>query len=173
VVDLQQVSLITARNSLNKPITNYADDSRVNLLIGDPHASIYVSQAINLETPATSLEVIISAYRDESADFRVLYRLYGPNSNNSTEPTWELFPGYTNLLDTTGDGVGNRIIDPSKNNGLPNARVRGSNIGEVLEYGYHVDDLSEFSGFQLKIVFSGTNEARPPLFTDIRAIALA
>ena len=173
VVDLQQVSLITARNSLNKPITNYADDSRVNLLIGDPHASIYVSQVINLETPATSLEVIISAYRDESADFRVLYRLYGPNSNNSTEPTWELFPGYTNLLDTTGDGVGNRIIDPSKNNGLPNARVRGSNIGEVLEYGYHVDDLSEFSGFQLKIVFSGTNEARPPLFTDIRAIALA
>ncbi|AIX23311.1 virion structural protein [Synechococcus phage ACG-2014f] len=173
VVDLQQVSLITSRNSLNKPITNYADDSRVNLLVGDPHASIYVSQVINLETPATSLEVIISAYRDVSADFRVLYRLYGPNSNNSTEPTWELFPGYTNMLDTTGDGVGNRIIDPSKNNGLPNARVRDSNIGEVLEYGYHVDELSEFSGFQLKIVFSGTNEARPPLFTDIRAIALA
>ena len=173
VVDLQQVSLITSRNSLNRPITDYADDPRVNLLVGDPHASIYVSQVINLETPATSLEVIISAYRDETADFRVLYRLYGPNSNNSTAPTWELFPGYTNLLDTNGDGVGNKIIDPSKNNGLPNARVRGSNVGEILEYGYHVDDLSEFSGFQLKVVFSGTNEARPPFFNDIRAIALA
>ena len=173
IIDLQSASVIVSRNSLNNPITNYADDPRVNLLVGDPHASIYCSSRINLDTPATSLEVIISAYRDETADFRVLYRLYGPNSNNSTEPTWELFPGYTNMLDTTGDGVGNKIVDPSKNNGLPNARVRASAVGEVLEYSYHVDDLSEFSGFQLKVVFSGTNEARPPFFTDIRAIALA
>ena len=172
VVDLQQVSVITSRSSLNRPITDYADDPRVNLLVGDPHSSIYVSKVVNLETPATSLEVIISAYRDESADFRVLYRLFGPSSGNSTEPTWELYPGYTNMLDTTGNGVGDRTIDPSKNNGLPNAEVRGSNIGEVLEYGYKVDDLSEFSGFQIKIVFSGTNEARPPFFTDLRAIAL-
>lgn len=173
VIDLQQCNVITARNSLNNPVRNYADDPRVNLLIGDPHASIYISEVINLETPATSLELIISAYRDETADFRVLYRLYGPNSNNSTEPTWELFPGYTNMLDTTGDGVGNVIVDLSKNNGLPNARVRASAIDEVLEYGYHVDDLSEFSGFQLKVVFSGTNESRAPRFTDLRAIALA
>ena len=78
MVDLQQVSLIISRNSLNRPVTNYADDPRVNLLVGDPHASIYVSERINLETPATSLEVLTGAYRDESIDFRVLYRLFGP-----------------------------------------------------------------------------------------------
>ena len=77
--------MIVARNTLNNPISNYADDARVNLVIGDPHSSIYISQVVNLENPASSLEVIISAYRDETADFRLLYRLFGSNSRNSTE----------------------------------------------------------------------------------------
>ena len=126
-----------------------------------------------MSNPSTSLKVILSAYRDESADFRVLYRLYGPNSQGSTEPTWELFPGYDNMIDTDGDGFGDQVVDPSKNNGLPNKKVRASAFNEVLEYEYEVDNLAEFSGFQIKIVMSGTNEGRSPFFRDIRAIALA
>ncbi|NBP59425.1 hypothetical protein EBU71_23285, partial [bacterium] len=62
-------------NRLNAPIANYADDNRVNNIIFDPHAAIYVSNTVNLKQPATSLKVIVSAYRHSSADFRVLYSL--------------------------------------------------------------------------------------------------
>ena len=173
VIDMKQANAVLSRSALNKPIQNYATDGRVNRVVGDPHASIYISKRVDLTNPATSLQVIASAYRDESADFRVLYRLFGPSSPGSTEPTWVLFPGYDNMLDTDGDGVGDTVVDPSDNNGRPNAEVRGSAFGEILEYKFDIDDLPEFSGFQIKIVFSGTNEARSPLLSDIRAIALA
>ena len=173
VIDINQTNAIIARGALNDPIDNYADDARVNRIVGDPHSSIYISQKVDLTNPATSLQVILSAYRDATSDFRVLYRLYGPNTPGSTEPTWVLYPGYDNMLDTDGDGFGDQIIDPSKNNGRPNSEVRPSALNEVLEYRYEVDELPEFSGFQIKIVFSGTNEARAPFVRDIRAIALA
>ena len=173
VIDLNQTNAIIGRASLNNPVSNYADDPRVKQLVGDPHSSIYISKRVDLANPATSLKVLLSAYRDETADFRVLYRLFGADTQGSTEPTWELFPGYTNLLDTTGDGFGDIVIDPSKNNGLPNKRVRSSALLEVLEYNYEVNDLPEFQGFQLKIVFSGTDETRNPFIQDLRAIALA
>ena len=178
VLDITQATVFSARSALNNPITNYADDPRTNQLVGDPHTSIYISQKVDLDNPATSLKVILSAYRDETADFRVCYRLFGADAQGSTEPSWVLFPGYDNLLDTTGNGIGNKIIDPSKFNGLPNKKVRASRlIGptgfEDLEYLYDIDSLPEFSSFQIKIVFSGTNEARPPSLNDIRAIALA
>lgn len=173
MLDITQANLILARSALNKPVSNYADDSRVNASVGDPHSSCYISQVISLENPSTSLKVILSAYRDSSADIRVLYRLYGPNTPGSTEPTWELFPGYNNMIDTDGDGIGDQIIDASKNNGLPNREVRSSAAQEVLEYSYEVTDIPEFSGFQIKVDFSGTNEARAPFLRDIRAIALA
>ena len=173
VIDMSQANVVLSRSALNKPISNYADDGRVNQIVGDPHSSIYISQKINLTNPSTGLKILLSAFRDESADFRVLYRLYGPNTQGSTEPTWELFPGYSNMIDTDGDGFGDVIVDPSKNNGLPNKQVRPSAFNEVLEYQYEVSDLAEFSGFQIKIVLSGTNEARSPFFRDIRAIALA
>ena len=178
VIDINQAALITQRNSLNKPITDYATDPRVNQVVGDPHASAYISQRVNITNPATSLKIVLSAYRNESADFRVLYRLFAADTQGSTEPSWVLFPGYNNMLDTDGDGFGDQVIDPSKNNGLPNKEVRGSRRGpdgfrEQLEYTYEIDDLPEFSGFQVKIVFSGTNEAEAPFIYDIRGIALA
>ncbi|AOV62054.1 virulence-associated structural protein [Synechococcus phage S-CAM7] len=177
-LDINQATVFSARSALNNPVSNYADDPRTNQLLGDPHTSIYISQKVDLDNPATSLKVILTAYRDETADFRVCYRLFGADTQGSTEPSWVLFPGYDNLLDTTGNGIGDKIIDVSKFSGLPNKKVRASRlIGpsgfEDLEYLYEIDSLPEFSAFQLKIVFSGTNEARPPSLNDIRAIALA
>ena len=166
VIDLSQTNAIVARAALNNPVRNYATDPSVNLVVGDPHSSIYISKRVDLANPATSLKVLLSAYRDASADFRVLYRLFGASSQGSTEPTWELFPGYDNI-------VNGEVVDFSKNSGLPNKRVKSSAVLEVLEYGYEVDQLPEFQGFQIKIVFSGTNEARAPFIQDIRGIALA
>ena len=69
-------SIIYIRNRLNKPIDDYALDARVKLNSNDPHAGVYISNLVDLKQPATSLQVIISAQKSESADFRVLYKLF-------------------------------------------------------------------------------------------------
>ena len=115
---------------------------------------------------------ILISYRHPSADFRVLYQLFREDGAE-TELSYELFPGFDNLRDTDGDGFGDTIIDSSKNSGRADAFVPGSNIDEFREYQFSVDDLDEFTGFKVKIVCSGTNEAFAPRFKYFRAIALA
>jgi len=44
---------------------------------------------------------------------------------------------------------------------------------EFKEYQFSVDNLEEFTGYKIKIVMSGTNEAKAPAFKDLRTIALA
>ncbi len=152
------------RNRINKPVTNYALDSRVNELIGDPHSSVYITKKISLSNPATSLKVILSAYRHSSADFRVLYQLYKSDSSE-VEQSFELFPGYDNLN-------GQTVINPANNNGRPDTFVRSSKEGEFLDYEFTADDLGEFNAFKIKIEMSGTNEAEVVRIRDFRTIAL-
>jgi hypothetical protein len=152
----------------NKPVTNYITDSRVNTLDQDPHAAVYYSNLVELANPATSLKVIVSAYKHESADFRVLYSLIRPDSEG-VEQAFELFPGYDNLR--SGEGR-LEVIDSAKNSGLPDMKVPSSLDGEYLEYEFSADNLGLFVGFGIKIVMSGTNQAEPPRLTDVRAIAV-
>jgi hypothetical protein len=77
------------------------------------------------------------------------------------------------LNDTDGDGFGDDVRDLSKNSGRPDALTPASTDGEFVDYVFTVDELSEFTGFQIKIVSSGTNEAEAPKFKDLRVIALA
>ena len=172
IVDTMNASILYIRNRLNKPIDNYANDIRVKLNSNDPHAGIYISNRVDLKQPATSLQVILSARRAESADFRVLYKLFNTEISEG-EQSYELFPGFDNLRDTTGDGFGNEIISTVNNSGRPDAKVASSTGDEFLEYQFSVDNLTEFNGFVIKVVFSGTNEAEAPRLSDLRAIALA
>jgi len=159
-------------NRLNAPIANYARDGRVNEILGDPHAAYYISNPINLEQPATSLKVILSAYRHASSDFRVLYSLLRADSSE-VEQTFELFPGYNNLkVDSNQDGFAD-VINPANNDGLPDTFVPASLEDQFLEYEFNANNLDKFVGYQIKIVMSGTNQAFAPRFRDIRTIALA
>jgi hypothetical protein len=159
-------------NTLNKPITNYPEDDRVNLIQGDPHAAVYISRPAMLSNPATSLKVIVSAYRHSSADFRVLYSLIRPDSAE-VEQSFELFPGYDNLsIDNNTDGFLD-VIDESKNSGLPDLEVPASLEDEFLEYEFSANNLPSFTGYRIKIVMSGTDQAYAPRFRDLRTIALA
>jgi len=172
VLDAMNCTIVYQRARLNKPINDYAKDGRSNATTGDPHSAVYISNRVDLKNPATSLKVLVAAYRDASADFRVLYQLFREDGTE-TELSYELFPGFDNLNDTDGDGFGDQVIDPSKNNGRPDAFVSPSNVDEFKEYQFSVDDLDEFTGFRFKIVASGTNEALAPRFKDFRALALA
>ena len=60
---------------LDNPVVDYSTDRRVNSILNDPHSAVYVSRVVDLKNPATSLKVLLSAYRHSSADFRVLYTL--------------------------------------------------------------------------------------------------
>jgi len=172
VIDTQNATIVYGRNRLNSPISDYATDGNVNLVEGDPHSAVYVSQKVSLQQPATSLKVLLSAYRHSSADFRVLYQLFRVDSTG-VEQAFELFPGYDNLRDTDDDGYGDTIIDVTKNSGRADAFVSPNRDGEFSEYQFSVDELEQFTGFRIKIVASGSNEAYAPKFRDLRVIALA
>ena len=158
-------------NRINSPISNYTLDNRVNSIFDDPHTSIYVSNTATLSQSATSLKVILSAYRHFSADFRVLYSLIRPDSSEISQ-SFELFPGYDNLTtDNNNDGYLD-IVDPANNSGLPDTFVRASRENEFLEYEFSANNLGEFNGYVIKIVMSSTNQAYPPRFKDLRSIAI-
>jgi hypothetical protein len=153
---------------LNSPVSDYASDGRSNSILDDPHAVVYVSRAVNLVNPATSLKVILSAYRHESADFRVLYSLFRPDSSE-VQQSFELFPGYDNLTSTTS---GLSVVDPSLNNGKPDSFVSSSLDNQFKEYEFTADNLGLFNGYVIKIVMSGTNQAYPPRIKELRTIAV-
>ena len=172
VLDVNSSLVVLGRNRINKPISDYILDNRVNLTSGDPHGTIYISKKIDLQQSATSLKVLVGANRQSQADFRVLYKLFKADSSEITQ-SYVLFPGYQNLVDTNNDGYGDRIIDVSKNSGLPDAFVKPNKINQFSEYQFTADNLDPFSGFVIKIVMNSTDECKPVILQDLRVIALA
>ena len=158
-------------NRLNNPIgeDRYSEDNRVNSIVDDPHASIYVSNTVFLNKPATSLKVILSACRPESSDFRVLYSLIKADSSE-VQQSFNLFPGFNNTTQVDGDGF--VVDDQSKNDGRSDTFVPISRSDEFREYQFTVDNLDEFTGFTIKLVMLGTNQAQPPRIKELRAIAV-
>ena len=172
MICLDTMAMKFSSNRINKPIddTSYPLDKRSNQLTGDPHTSYYVSKLVSIKQPASSLKVIFDAYKPASADFRVLYSLLRPDSSE-IDQKFILFPGYKNSVDTTGDGFGDTVIDPSKSDGRPDKYVTP---GEGFrEYQYTINDLEPFTGFVIKVVMNGTNQAQVPIIKNMRAIALA
>lgn len=165
-VDLTRVSAILTSNRLDKQIIDFASDNRVNILGQDPSAAIYISKPVTLKSPATTLEVLLAANRPPTSDFRVLYRIFTNDSRNEDQD-YQLFPGYNNL-----DDLG-RVINPRFNDGLPDAFVASSTNNTFLDYQFTASDIGPFTGFVIKIVMVGTNEATPPILRDLRVLALA
>jgi len=113
--------------------------------------------------------VILAAYRHESADFRVLYSLIRADSSEVTQE-FELFPGYDNL--TVGADGALSPVDSAKNSGRPDTFVPASLENQYLEYEFTANDLDLFTGYTIKIVLSGTDQAHAPRIKDLRTIAL-
>ena len=167
-------SIILGTNRLNNPITDYTTSNLVNSSLPnvDPNSAIYVSNKITLNKPADSLKVLFSAYRHSSSDIRVLYSLIKPGDDANVNNQFELFPGYDNLRDTTGDGFGDQVIDLAKNDGKPDTFVPASVDNQFLEYQFSADNLGEFIGYSIKIIMTGTNQAYVPRIKELRTIAL-
>jgi hypothetical protein len=171
VIDLDRVGAIFTTNRVNSVITGFATDSRVNTINDDPSAFTYALTPVELELPATSIRLVVSAYINNDADLRALYSI----GNTPTETSvYNLFPGYDNL-DASG-----LIVDPSKNSGLPNKRVQKDNqyISDstrltLREYEFFIDKLTPFRFYSIKLIGTSTNQAYPPRVRDLRVIAFA
>ena len=156
-------------DNINRPVTNYTTDSSANSVNNDPHEAVYVSNIINLAQSASSLKVILTAYKPQSADIRVLYSLVREDSTE-IEQEFELFPGFNNLESTSNGTL--KVINPALNDGRPDVRVPDSQKDQYLEYEFTSNDLLDFSGYRIKIVMSSTNQATYPIIRDLRTIAL-
>ena len=106
-----------------------------------------------------------------TSDIRAFYAISeGPND----ELVYQPFPGYSNLLSS------GQVIDPAKNNGLPDKALPKTDViaytpDQVIwkDYEFTIDDLPTFRYFSIKLVGTGTNQAQPPRVKNLRVIALA
>ena len=85
------------------------------------------------------MKVVFEARRPIECDFRCLYSILKTDSSEVT-PDFELFPGFLNLRDTDGDGIGDEVIDPIQNDGQSDSFV-GADETQYREYTYSIDDL--------------------------------
>ena len=165
VIDAFKSNITTRSSRINSPVGDYASSGRVNK-VDDPHENIYQTKVIKLDTPASSLKVKVAAMRPASADIRCLYRLQRADGDE-IDKVFELMPGFDNL-----DAAG-FVINPNNNNGKADTNVVASLEDQFLEYEFTQDDLPLFTGFQVKIVISSTNQATPAELLDFQAIAVA
>ena len=165
MIDLDRVNIITVGNRLNSKVSNYSTDPRVNTLRDDPSASIYISKIVKLEKSADNLKVLFDAYRHTSNDIRVMYRIFRADTDDSTQ-LYDLFPGYDNL-DNNG-----LPISFANNSGRPDRIVNASSTLDTFNsYEFTAKNIPLFTGFQIKIIMTGTNLAYAPRIRDLRVIA--
>ena len=171
VIDLQRCNAILTTNRINAPITDYANDPRVNTIDEDPNSFQYLSKENRLETPASSIKIILDAHVNVFSDIRAFYAV---SNEEKFEPVFTPFPGWNNV-----NGIGN-VIDPALNDGSPYQFVnKSSSLGftpedlEYKEYQFEVNNLPDFRLYRIKLVLSSTNQAYPPRFKNLRVIALA
>jgi len=138
-------------------ITNTVDYEDDTAREGGSAAGAYITKPINLANQSTALDVRLAASVRASSSIKMYFRLSG------------------------GEEI-RRIQDieftPFNLDGTPDVSVNPSNGDLVLDldfkdYKFSVSSLPEFTSFQIKVVFTGTNTAFPARLKDLRAIALA
>ena len=171
IVDLDRIGVILTSNRINNPVSDFATDNRVKTLKDDPNAFVYASKPISLKDGATGIKIHMEGHINVTSDIRAFYAIM---EDPSDELVYQPFPGYTNLLSS------GQIIDPAKNNGLPDKLVpKTDKIAYKSEqvvwndYEFTIDNLPTFRNFSIKLVGTGTNQAQPPRVKNLRVIALA
>jgi len=166
VIDIDRVSAILTTNRIDDPVDKFSSSALVKTPGKDPNSATYVTKTVGLQVPAKGIKVMFAANRASTSDIRVAYSLFRQDSSEN-EIRYELFPGYDNIEN------GN-IIDTKNNSGLPDRFVPPSQgRGDYRDYEFTIDDLSEFTGFKIKIMMTGTNQAKPPVIREFRTIALS
>jgi hypothetical protein len=171
IINLERVALSFTSNRVNDLISNFETDDRVATLLNDPSAFVYASVPLQLELPANSLKVYVTAHVNVYNEIRCLYSV----SNDPNESlVYYPFPGYRNL-DTNQN-----IINIANNSGIADVSIpKETQIGfessgiQFKEYTFTMDNLPSFRYYSIKLVGTSTNQAYPPRVKDLRVVALA
>ena len=172
VIDTQRMSMYAVSNQINS-IDSSSDVYPTSIYRamtepeGDNHSAVYLTKKINLETPATSLRVLLDIVRQSNTNVKILFKtLRVDDAFDFDEMSFRFFND-----DGTVSGSGG-----------PDTTTRPSESRyEYIEHEYTAgvtDDgigspLEEFISFQIKIVMRSTNQALPPLLKNLRVLALA
>ena len=171
VIDTQRISAIFTSNRVNDEIENYATDPRVDSINEDPSAFQYISGETTLETPASSIKIILDAYINLYSDIRAFYAI---SDNQNSEPIFIPFPGYNNL-NSKGEIINFEDSDGSSDKFISSSSALGF-IPQELEYREHTftaDQLPAFRSYRIKLVMTSTNQVYVPRVSNLRVIALA
>ena len=158
VIDMQRSSLWLTHNRIDNPASSPATNFNVPLTyvpetdkIAGTALSKHVTRPVTLSEAAVGLKVILAANRPSASDFQLYYKVAGGD---------ELFDdiAWTEVL---------------KEEILPT----DENPDVFRDYEYVVGGSSglavPFTRFIFKLVMTTHNNAKPPLFQDLRVIAMA
>jgi hypothetical protein len=154
VIDTQRCAMTTIHNRIDKQASGSATGFNVPLFYvaetepqGGSHISKHITRPITLLEDAINLKILFASLRPAEADFEVYFRTANEGVNIHEQP-------YT--LSTLESPV-------------------SADKSNFLEYRYnaHPKELDAFNQYQIKIVFRSTNTSMPPLFKDLRVIAVS
>ena len=172
-IDLDQVAVTFISNRVNQPVSNYATDSRVDMVGTDPNKFMYVTQNITLENPGTSIQVYLDGYLTEHSDLRMFFAI-DQGDVDVKDVVFTPFPGNGNFAPNGS------VISLTNNNGSPDGKMVKSDIltqtpaiNDFREYKFSIDNLPAFSSFRIKLVGTSLNQATPPMVRNFRALGLA
>lgn len=171
MIDLDRVGMILTSNKVNYPIIDYSGDERVSTLDNDPNAFVYAIKPIELEVPATSIKIIVSAHLNVYNDMRAFFAIM---KDLNEDPVYYPFPGSGNIT------LSGKTINSAVNDGRPDLPFKlTSKVGFESEdlifndYEFTINALESFKYFSVKLIGSSTSQTYPPRFRDLRVIALA
>ena len=170
-VDMERISALLISNRVDKLISNFKTDNRVDSLENDPSGFQYISKENVLETSGTSLKIVLDAHSNEYTDIRAFYAV---SENQGFDPIFVPFPGFDNLNERgqvisidESDGKTDVPTSPSE------ARGFLSNELQFKELTFSVSDLPSFKAFRIKFVMTSTNSSYVPRVSNLKVIALA
>ncbi len=138
-------------------ITNTVDFEEDTATEGGSSAGQYITKPINLVNQSTALDVRLAASVRDTSSITAFFRVSGGEETRRLEDI---------------------PFTPFNTTGAPDSAVDPSTGDQVLDidfkdHKFSVSDLPEFTSFQIKVVFRGTNSSYTARIKDLRAIALA
>jgi hypothetical protein len=120
----------------------------------------YVTKEVSINSPATSIDVRLTANVKDVQSVQVLYRYKKASSQENFEDIdWIYF---------NQDGQPDTLEIATSENTISSTTEKQSSY---QEFKYSVSNLPEFSSFAVKIVMKSVDPAYVPKIQDIRAVA--
>jgi len=135
-------------------MVDYEDDTAIE---GGSSEGSYITRPVTLENPSTAIDVRVAASIRSTSSIKMFFRLSGGEETRRIQDI-EFTPFNV-------DGSSDTNITPSQGDEVIDL--------DFKDYKFSASALPEFTSFQIKVIFNGTNSAYPARLKDFRALALA